>query len=71
VPTEAEQVKAKIASSAVAGVQSASNDSGAVTSMTITDQIKAAQFLSGQSAASKPGNGFGLRFAKIIPSGAG
>ena len=35
----------------------------------IDDQIKAANFLSGQTAASKPH--FGLRFTKLIPPGGG
>jgi hypothetical protein len=64
-----EEIAEKIASSAVAGVQSASNDSGSVTSMTISEQIKAAHFVASQNAGSKPH--FGLRFTKCIPPGGG
>jgi hypothetical protein len=71
MPTEAELIQNAIATSAKAGIQSASNDSGSVTKLSIDDQIKAVNHLAGQTAANKPGNGFGLRFSKIIPPGAG
>jgi hypothetical protein len=71
VPTEAELIQTAIATSAKSGIASASNDSGSVTKLSIDDQIKAANYLAGVSASAKPGNGFGLRFSKIIPPGAG
>ncbi len=40
-----------------------------VEQQSVDDQIKAANFLAGQTAAAKPH--FGLRFTKLIPPGAG
>jgi len=67
--TPAEQIQSAIATSATAGIASASNDSGSVQKMSIDDQIKAANYLAGKSAASKPHHG--LRFTKCIPPGGG
>lgn len=67
--TDAEKIQASIAKSAEAGLASASNDAGSVTRMSIDDQIKAANYLAGKNASVT--KGFGVRFAKIIPPGAG
>ena len=67
--TDAEKIQDKIARSAQAGIASSSNDAGSVTAMSIDDQIKAANYLAGKNASVT--KGFGVRFAKIIPPGAG
>lgn len=69
MPTEAELIQTAIATSAQAGLASASNDSGSVTKMSISDQILAANYLSAKNAGSK--QHFGLRFTKCIPPGGG
>lgn len=67
--SEIDQIKTSIATAAVSAIQSASNDSGSVNRMSIDDQIKAANYLAAQRAGGK--SHFGLRFAKLIPPGAG
>lgn len=69
VQTDVEKIQESISRSAQSGIASSSNDSGAVSAMSITDQIKAANYLAGKNASVS--NGFGIRFAKIIPPGAG
>lgn len=71
MPTPAELIQATIATNAISGIASASNDAGSVTKLSIDEQIKAANYLAGVQAASRPKAGFGLRFSKIIPPGAG
>lgn len=51
------------------GPQSVSIDGNAVTQQTIESQIKADQYLKSQEAQTR--KGFGLRFQKIVPPGAG
>lgn len=67
--TPAELIQDAIAVSATAGVASASNDSGSVTKMSVSDQILAANYLAAKNAGSK--SHFGLRFTKCIPPGGG
>lgn len=67
--SEVEQIKESIAEGATEAIQSASNDSGSVTRMSIDDQIKAAQYVAGQTAGGK--NHLGLRFVQLKPPGAG
>jgi hypothetical protein len=69
VSSEVDQIKDAIVEGATEAIQSASNDAGSMTRMSIDDQIKAANHIAGQSAASK--SHFGLRFAKLVPPGAG
>lgn len=69
MPTDAELIQTAITNNAKGGIASASNDSGSVTKHTITEQIKAAQFVAAQNSSSKPH--FGLQFTKCIPPGGG
>jgi hypothetical protein len=67
--TDAELIQDAISVSATAGIASASNDSGSVTKMSVSDQIMAANYLAAKNAGGKPH--FGLRFTKCIPPGGG
>lgn len=67
--TESERVKAAILKNAEDGIQSHSNDAGATTGLSVSEQIKAANYLAGVQASYN--KTFGLRFSKIIPPGAG
>lgn len=67
--SEVDQIKDAIVEGATEAIQSASNDSGSMTRMTIDDQIKAANYVASQTAKSKPH--FGLRMTKLVPPGAG
>jgi hypothetical protein len=66
---DSELIQASIVANAQAGIASSSNDGGSMTMVSITEQIKAAQFVASQRAASKPH--FGLRMTKLIPPGGG
>ena len=65
---DADDIRDAIAENAVAP-QSVSVDGTNVTAKPLQDQIKAANFVAGQSAASKPH--FGLRFTLMVPPGCG
>lgn len=65
---DADDIADAIAENAT-GPKSMSVDGQSVTQHSIDDQIKAANHVAGQTAASKPH--FGLRFTKLIPPGGG
>jgi hypothetical protein len=67
--TNSELIQAAILTNAQDGIASSSNDSGSMTKVSITEQIKAAQFVASQNAASK--SHFGMRLTKCIPPGGG
>jgi hypothetical protein len=54
---------------AVDGVQHVSVDGQSVTAMSVSDRIKAANYLAGQNATAR--NHLGLRIVKLVPPGGG
>ena len=64
-----EAIQDSIASQAAAGIATATSDGVTVTRMPIDDQIKAANYIAGKTAADKPH--FGLRMVKLVPPGGG
>jgi hypothetical protein len=64
-----DELKDAILTNATEGIASASVGGQTVQSMSIGDQIKAANFAAGQNA--KDTKSFGLRFTKLIPPGGG
>lgn len=63
-----DEIKQAIETSATDGIQSATGEGGSVTKTSIPDQIAAAKFLQGQSAAVSRSRG--LIFTRLKPPGA-
>ena len=66
---EVDEIKTAIAEGAKEAIQTASNDSGSMSRMSIDDQIKAANYLAAQTAGAR--SHLGLRFVKLVPPGGG
>lgn len=64
-----DDINDRITQTAADGIANTTVDKESVTVLSIDEQIKAANYVSSQTAASTPK--FGLRFTKLVPPGCG